>query len=70
MHFKKILTGSHGGSAEPDIEIPRYIRLIQQDKMSLNNLITDEFSLKDINKAVKLFRSGKAGRIIIKIDQS
>jgi len=70
LHFKKILTGSHGGSAEPDIEIPRYIRLIQQDKMSLNNLITDEFSLKDINKAIKLFRSGKAGRIIIKIDQS
>ena len=67
LHFKKVLTGSHGGSAIPDIEIPRYIRLIQQKKMSLENIISHEFSLEDINKAIDLFRTGKAGRIIIKM---
>ena len=68
LHFKKILTGSHGGDSIPDIDIPRYIRLINQKKMTLENLITHEFKLTDINKAIDLFRSGKAGRIIIKMN--
>ena len=68
LHFKKILTGSHGGDSIPDIDIPRYIRLINQKKMTLENLITHELKLTDINKAIDLFRSGKAGRIIIKMN--
>ena len=68
LHFNKILTGSHGGDSIPDIDIPRYIRLINQKKMTLENLITHEFKLADINKAIDLFRSGKAGRIIIKMN--
>ena len=68
LHFKKILTGSHGGDSIPDIDIPRYIRLMNQKKMTLENLITHEFKLTDINKALDLFRSGKAGRIIIKMN--
>ena len=68
LHFKKILTGSHGGDSIPDIDIPRYIRLLNQKKMTLENLITHEFKLTDINKAIDLFRSGKAGRIIIKMN--
>ena len=66
LHFDKKLTGSHGGSSDPDNDIPRYIRLINNNKMSLKNLITHEFNLAEINKAIDLFRSGKAGRIIIK----
>ena len=68
LHFEKVLTGSHGGSAVPDVEIPRYIRLIDQKKMSLENIITHEFKLNEINKAIELFRTGKAGRIIINMD--
>ena len=68
LHFKKILTGSHGGDSIPDIDIPRYIRLLNQKKMTLKNLITHEFKLTDINKAIDLFRNGKAGRIIIKMN--
>ena len=68
LHFKKILTGSHGGDSIPDIDTPRYIRLINQKKMTLENLITHELKLTDINKAIDLFRSGKAGRIIIKMN--
>ena len=67
LHFKKILKGSHGGSAVPDIEIPRYIRLIKEKKMSVKNLITHQFNLNEVNKAIKLFRSGNSGRIIIKM---
>tara|TARA_B100001123_G_scaffold377600_1_gene445177 strand:- start:116 stop:1141 length:1026 start_codon:yes stop_codon:yes gene_type:complete len=67
LHFNKTLTGSHGGDSLPDQDIPRYIKLIKQKKMSLDNIITHEFELNDINQALDLFRSGKAGRIIIKM---
>ncbi len=67
LHFKKILTGSHGGSAVPDLEIPRYIRLMESGKMSLDNLITHEFSLEEINEALDLFRTGNTGRITIRM---
>lgn len=65
LHFKKVLTGSHGGDAVPDLEIPRYIRLMEAGKMTLDGLITHEFALEEINDALDLFRSGEAGRIII-----
>ena len=68
LHFKKILKGSHGGSAIPDIEIPRYINLIKKKKMSLKNIITNQFKLDEINSAIKMLRAGKTGRIIIKMD--
>ena len=66
LHFNKVLTGSHGGDAVPDVEIPRLMRLIEAEKMSLDGLITHEFVLDDINDAITLFRTGEAGRIIIK----
>ena len=67
LHFNKVLTGSHGGGAIPHLEIPRYIRLLEAGKMTLNEMITHEFRLDEINKAMDLFRSGEAGRIIIRL---
>ena len=65
LHFNKVFTGSHGGDAVPDVDIPRYIKLINAGKMTLDGLITHEFGLDDINEALDLFRSGEAGRCII-----
>ena len=67
LHFNKVLKGSHGGGSIPDNDIPRYIRLIKNKKMTLENLITQEFNLSEINKALDLCRSGKAGRVVIKL---
>ena len=67
LHFKKILTGSEGGSSIPDIEIPRYIRLMEANKMTLDGLISHEFPLEEINNALAVFRSGEAGRIILNL---
>ena len=36
-------------------------------KMTLENMITHEFNLDDINKAIDLFRTGKCGRIILNL---
>lgn len=68
LHFGKVLAGSHGGSAIPDLDIPKYIRLIKNNKMTIKDLVTHEFKLSEINEAIDLFRSGQAGRIIIKIN--
>ncbi len=65
LHFKKVLTGSHGGSAEPHIEIPRYIRLYRTGKMKLDGMITHEFSLDQVNEAIEVVKSGKAGRVLV-----
>ena len=67
LHFKKVLTGSHGGDAVPDLEIPRFIRLIDSGKMTLNGFITHEFNLEKINDALDLIRNGECGRVILKM---
>jgi S-(hydroxymethyl)glutathione dehydrogenase/alcohol dehydrogenase len=69
IHFNKVLTGSHGGDAVPNLDIPRYIRLLQAGKMTLEGLITHEFYLDEINEALDIFRSGEAGRIIVKMNE-
>ena len=69
LAFDKVLKASHGGASYPDRDIPRYIKLLKNKKINLNNLITHEFELNDINKAIDLFRTGKAGRIIIKLSK-
>ena len=67
LHFKKVLKGSHGGSSEPQVDIPRYVALCQLGKMNLNGLITDEYPLDQINVALDRVRSGQSGRVIIKM---
>ena len=67
VHFNMILTGSEGGSSKPDIDIPRIIRLVEAGRLSFDGIITDEFALDDINAAFNLVRSGKAGRVLIRV---
>lgn len=68
LHFKKVLKGSHGGSAVPHVEIPRYIRLYKEGKMKLEGLITHEFGLDEINEAINMVRSGEAGRVLVAME--
>ena len=70
LHFKKVLKGSEGGGVVPDVEIPRLIRLLDRGRLKLEGLYTHEFPLDDINEALRLFRSGEAGRILINMGNS
>lgn len=67
LHFKKVLKGSHGGDAEPHLDIPRLIKLCKIGKLKLDELITHQFSLDQINQAIETVRQGEAGRCIIKM---
>jgi len=65
LHFGKTLTGSHGGEAMPAQDIPRYIKLFEAGRMRLDGLITDSFSLQEINQAIDKVRMGDSGRVLI-----
>jgi S-(hydroxymethyl)glutathione dehydrogenase/alcohol dehydrogenase len=65
IHFNKILTGSHGGDAQPHVDIPRLIRLTKAGRLSLDGIITHEFRLEQINEALDVVRSGTAGRVLV-----
>lgn len=68
LHFGKVLTGSHGGSARPDVDIPRLVRLVEAGKLDLAPLITNRFDLYEINQAIAAVRAGEvAGRALIRI---
>ena len=68
LHFGKKLSGSHGGQALPHADIPRYLNLVEQGKLQLNHLITDTFSLDEIQIAIENLRLGKIfGRCMIKM---
>jgi S-(hydroxymethyl)glutathione dehydrogenase/alcohol dehydrogenase len=67
LHFEKILKGSEGGQCQPARDIPRLVRLAEAGKINYDGIVTDEFSLDQINDALDLMRSGKSGRILINI---
>ena len=58
---------SQGGLANPDTDIPRYIKLYQAGQLELDKLITHRFPLTEINQAVELMKSGLSGRIIVEM---
>lgn len=67
LHFNKVITGSHGGSIKPDYVIPRLMGLQKTGRLSLEGMITHEFSLAQINDALDLVRNGDALRCVIKM---
>ena len=66
LHFGKEITGSHGGEISPEIDIPRYLKLLNNGLLDLNCMITEEYKLEEINKAIQRMTNGKTkGRCII-----
>ena len=70
LHFGKVLSGSHGGEAIPQTDIPRYQGLFRNGRLQLKKLITDNFPLDRINDALEGMRNGSmAGRCMIRMDE-
>lgn len=64
----KTIKATQGGKTNPQEDIPRYVKLHKAGLLNISGLVTHEFSLADINKAVETLKSGKAGRIIIRMN--
>ena len=68
LHFGKAITGSHGGEAVPHQDISRYQQLYEAGRIKLRELITDYFSLDEVNEAIANMRVGKVkGRCLVKM---
>ena len=66
LHFDRSLFGSHGGECQPDVDIPRYVRLCEAGKLKLKELIGKHYPLEEINQAISDITDGTiAGRAII-----
>ncbi|EHI48712.1 Zn-dependent alcohol dehydrogenase, class III [SAR116 cluster alpha proteobacterium HIMB100] len=69
LHFGKTVSGSHGGEAVPEIDIPRYLSLSEAGKMKLKNLITHRVSLSEINNGLAGMKNGTiSGRVLVTMD--
>ena len=68
LHFGKVLSGSHGGEAIPEQDIPRYHALFRAGRIKLRELITNRYGLDDINKAIADMRDGTvSGRCLVQL---
>jgi S-(hydroxymethyl)glutathione dehydrogenase/alcohol dehydrogenase len=63
----KTLMDSQGGGTEPNRDIPRYLKLYARGLLKLRELITHRFPLDEVNEALEVIRSGKAGRVILEM---
>lgn len=64
----KTIKATQGGKTNPQEDIARYVKLHKAGLLNISGLVTHEFPLADINKAVETLRSGKAGRILIRMN--
>jgi S-(hydroxymethyl)glutathione dehydrogenase / alcohol dehydrogenase len=63
----KMMKATQGGEFSPSKDIPRYIKLHKAGVLKIDDIITHRAKLEEINEAISLVRSGRAGRIIIDI---
>lgn len=68
LHFGKELSGSHGGEAIPQRDIQRYQQLYQAGRIKLRELITNYYTLDNINQAIFAMRNGTMrGRCMVRM---
>jgi S-(hydroxymethyl)glutathione dehydrogenase/alcohol dehydrogenase len=68
LHFGKVLTGSHGGSAQPERDIPRFGELAAEGRLLLAEMAGERYPLDSINEALEDLRAGRgAGRPLIEV---
>jgi len=68
LHFGKVIKGSEGGSSSPNIDIPKFLSLINSSQLKINKQVTKVCNLIDINDAISDIKTGLVnGRVIIKL---
>jgi S-(hydroxymethyl)glutathione dehydrogenase/alcohol dehydrogenase len=66
LHFGKAITGTTGGEAVPQTDIPRYMALMAARRIDLRELVTEVAPLAEINRLMDGMRSGSTtGRCLV-----
>lgn len=61
------ISSTQGGKINPTVDLLKYIKLYEKGNLKIDKLITHIFPLNEINTAIDTLKSGKAGRILIKM---
>ena len=64
-HDGQRILGSKVGSAQPQIDIPRLLRLYQRGRLKLDELVSRRYPLNEINQAIASSARGEAVRNVI-----
>ena len=59
------IRSTQAGNFDPDIDIPRYVKLYKNGKINIKSLVTDRYDIFNINEAIEKLKTGESGRIII-----
>lgn len=65
IHKGRTFTGSHGGGCVPERDIPAYLKLHEEGKLKLGELISETISLNQINSGIDSLLTGVAGRCVV-----
>jgi len=68
LHFGKVLTGTQGGSSEPDRDIPQILALLKAKRIGFNDFATMSYDFSNINVAINDLRKGVLYRPVIKFN--
>jgi len=64
---ERTLKGSYIGTAVPNRDIPRYIRLYRRGLLPVDRLLTGTLDLKDINEGFDRLHDGQAIRQVVEL---
>lgn len=68
LHFGQVLTGSEGGQSEPAVDVPRYVRMVQDGVFDPKSFISHRGGLEDINDLIAKMRAGEVWHAIVHFD--
>jgi len=64
----KQIAGSWGGAVNPDTDLLKFYNLISSSNVPIDNLLSNPYSLEQINQAIKDLKEGKVFRPLIRME--
>ncbi len=68
--FEHTILGSNLGASTPALHVPQLARLVVEGLLDLSPLVTDCFPLAQIDSALRIMTSGRAGRVVLELAAS
>ena len=68
LHFGKTLTGSEGGASKPDVEIPKYLRMIRDGRFETDSFVSHRIGLSSVNDGIAKMKAGEVIHCMIHYD--
>ena len=68
LYYGRQLVGTGGGETNPDIDINKYCDMYKNKQLLLDQMVSHNFGLQDINSGIDLMKSGECLRILINMN--